>query len=217
MQPEFDLRYPYIAVEGPVGVGKSTLARTLARRLSATILQEDVRNPFLQDFYVGRKGAAFQCQLFFLLTRFQQQKELVQRTLFDTRLVSDYFPQKDKIFAHLNLTDSELVVYQKMYGLLMEGLPKPDLVIYLQATSETLRKRIKGRNRDYERQISDDYIEELNQAYNYFFFNYRETPLLVVNTNEVDFERRPEELDHLLIQMNRCERGVFLYAPLGSP
>ena len=216
MARTFDLRYSYLAVEGPIGVGKTTLAGLMAKKTGARLLKEDVQNPFLEPFYEGRKGAAFQCQIFFLLTRFQQQRELVQRSLFDTRLVADFMPQKDKIFSHLNLTDGELIIYQKMYGLLMEPLPKPDIVVYLQATTETLKRRIKSRNRTYEKDISDPYVEELNQAYNYFFFHYQETPLLVVNTNEVDFERNPGELEHLLKQVNRCEKGVFLYAPLGS-
>lgn len=211
-----ELRYPYIAVEGPIGVGKSTLARLLSRKLSATLLMEDIQNPFLLDFYTGKKGSAFQCQLFFLLTRYQQQQQLVQRSLFDSKVVADYIPRKDKVFAHLNLNDSELILYEKLYALLMEPLPKPDAVIYLQATTETLVKRIRSRSRDYERKISDEYVDQLNKAYNYYFFHYQETPLLIVNTNDVDFERNSSELDHLLEQVNRLERGVLLYAPLGS-
>ena len=211
-----DLKFPYIAMEGPIGVGKTTLAKVLAKKLGSTLLLEDLQNPFLPDFYSGRKGATFQCQLFFLLTRYQQQQQLVQRSLFDTRVVADYIPKKDKIFAHLNLNDSELVLYEKMYGILMDNVPKPDAVIYLQATTDTLMKRIRSRSRDYEKRISDEYIDELNKAYNFFFFRYTETPLLIVNTNDVDFERSADELDHLIGQVNRLERGVLLYAPLGS-
>ncbi len=211
-----DLKFPYVALEGPIGVGKTTLAKVLAKRLGATLLLEDLQNPFLPDFYQGRKGAAFQCQLFFLLTRYQQQQQLVQRSLFDTKIVADYIPLKDKIFAHLNLNDSELVIYEKMHAILLESVPKPDAVIYLQATTDTLIKRIRSRSRDYEKRISDEYIDELNKAYNFFFFRYQETPLLIVNTNDVDFERGTGELDHLIGQVNRLERGVLLYAPLGS-
>ncbi len=211
-----DLKFPYVALEGPIGVGKTTLAKVLAKRLGATLLLEDLQNPFLPDFYQGRKGAAFQCQLFFLLTRYQQQQQLVQRSLFDTKIVADYIPLKDKIFAHLNLNDSELVIYEKMHAILLESVPKPDAVIYLQATTDTLIKRIRSRSRDYEKRISDEYIDELNKAYNFFFFRYQETPLLIVNTNDVDFEKGAGELDHLIGQVNRLERGVLLYAPLGS-
>ena len=211
-----DIKFPYLALEGPIGVGKSTLAKVLAKRMGATLLLEDLQNPFLPDFYQGRKGAAFQCQLFFLLTRHQQQQQLVQRSLFDSRVVADYIPLKDKIFAHLNLNDSELVIYEKMYSILMDNVPKPDAVIYLQATTETLIKRIRSRSRDYEKRISDEYIDELNKAYNFFFFRYQDTPLLIVNTNDVDFEKSAGELDHLIGQVNRLEKGVLLYAPLGS-
>ncbi len=211
-----EVKFPYIALEGPIGVGKTTLTKVLAKKLGATLFLEDLQNPFLPDFYQGRKGAAFQCQLFFLLTRHQQQQQLVQRSLFDSRVVADYIPLKDKIFAHLNLNDSELVIYEKMYSILMDNVPKPDAVIYLQATTETLIKRIRSRSRDYEKRISDEYIDELNKAYNFFFFRYQETPLLIVNTNDVDFEKSAGELDHLIGQVNRLEKGVLLYAPLGS-
>ncbi|MEJ2422116.1 MAG: deoxynucleoside kinase [Acidobacteriota bacterium] len=203
-------------MEGPIGVGKTTLSRLIARRLGAHTVMEDVQNPFLEDFYSGKKGSAFQCQLFFLLNRYQQQRELGQRSLFDSKVVTDYIPPKDKIFAHLTLDDSELIIYQKLYSLLMENLPRPEVVIYLQANTQTLKKRIRSRNRQYEKQIADRYIDELAKAYNYFFFHYHDTPLLIVNTNEVDFERNASELDHLLTQLNRLESGVLLYAPLGS-
>lgn len=211
-----EMRHSYIAVEGPIGVGKTTLTQLLNKRLGGMLLLEDIQNPFLADFYSGRKGAAFQCQLFFLLTRYQQQQGLLQRSLFDTRIVSDYIPQKDKVFAHMTLDDSELILYQKLYSLLLENLPKPDVVIYLQASAENLKKRIRLRSRDYERQVSDEYLDRLAEAYHYFFFHYHETPLLIVNTNEVDFGRNPGELDHLLQQVNRLEHGVRLYAPPGS-
>jgi deoxyguanosine kinase len=211
-----ELRYPYIAVEGPIGVGKTTLARLLAKRAGATLMLEDVQNPFLSDFYAGKKGSAFQCQLFFLLTRYQQQQQLVQRSLFDSRIVADYIPRKDKIFAYLNLTDSELALYEKLYGLLLEPLPKPNAVIYLQATTPTLVRRIRSRNRNYEKHVADEYLEELNRAYDYYFFHNQETPLLIVNTNEVNFEKSSEELDHLIEQVNRLENTVLFYAPPGS-
>ena len=211
-----ELKFPYVAVEGPIGVGKTTLAKLISKRIGATLLMEDVQNPFLGDFYKGKKGSAFQTQLFFLLTRYQQQNQLVQRTLFDRQIVADYIPRKDKIFAYLNLTDSELILYEKLYALLMEPLPKPDAVIYLQATTPTLAKRIRSRSRDFEKHISDEYVEGLNKAYNYFFFHYQETPLLIVNTNDIDFERNAAELDQLINQVNRLENDVLFYAPPGT-
>ncbi len=211
-----NLKFSYLAVEGPIGVGKTTLAKLLARRTGAMPLLEDAQNPFLADFYAGKEGAAFQCQLFFLLTRYQQQRQLIQRNLFEKKLVADYIPSKDKIFAYLNLTDSELIIYEKLYPLLLERIPRPDAVIYLQASTKTLAKRIRSRRRDYEKHTSDKYLEELNKAYNYYFFHNHETSLLIVNTNDINFAEDASELDRLIEQVNRLENSVLFYAPPGS-
>src|SRR5436309_7967426 len=158
------MNFRFIAVEGPIGVGKTSLVDLLAERFEAARILEKVENPFLHDFYQDRPGAAFQCQLFFLLNRFRQQQELAQANLFQQATVCDYIFAKDKIFAYLNLTDSELMLYEKLYGVLEEQVPHPDLVIYLQARDEVLMARIRGRERDYEREISDTYVAELNRA-----------------------------------------------------
>ncbi len=210
------MNFKFIAVEGPIGVGKTSLVEFLASRLEARKVLENVENPFLNDFYQDRPSAAFQCQLFFLLSRFRQQQELAQGSLFQRATVCDYIFAKDKIFAYLNLTDSELMLYEKLYGVLEEQVPHPDLVIYLQARDEVLMERLRRRERNYEKEISDRYVAELNRAYNYFFFHYNRTPLLVIDTSDIDFVKSQEDLEEVLRQIQSMQRGVQYYIPLGS-
>ena len=210
------MNFKFIAVEGPIGVGKTSLVDFLADRLEARKVLESVENPFLHEFYQDSPGAAFQCQLFFLLNRFRKQQELAQGNLFKQSLVCDYIFAKDKIFAYLNLNDSELMLYEKLYGLLEEQVPHPDLVIYLQARDEILMERIRNREREYEKEISDTYVSELNRAYNYFFFHYNRTPLLVIDTSDIDFVKSQEDLEEILRQISSMQKGVQYYIPLGS-
>ena len=210
------MRFRSIAVEGPIGVGKTSFVELLAKKFDAHRVLEHVDNPFLREFYNDKAGAAFQAQLFFLLSRHRQLMELSQRTLFSQITVCDYIFPKDKIFAYLNLDDAELLIYDKLYALLEPQTPKPDLVIFLQADTERLIERIKRRKRDYESEIAEAYVEEVAKAYNYFFFNYTTTPLLVIDTNQIDFVKREEELDDLVAQIRRMERGVQYYRPASS-
>ncbi len=207
----------YIAVEGPIGVGKTAVVDRLAERLDATkVLEEWAENPFLRPVYDGKSGAVFQVELFFLLSRYRQQQELLQRRLFHQVTIADYVFEKSKLFAYLNLDDSELLIYEKLYGLLAEGAPRPDLVVYLQAPTEILLKRIHARGRPEEAQLSEEYLAEVNRAYNYYFFHYTQTPLLVVNTSDVDFVKRPEDLDDLLKQIRGMGKGTQYYVPMAS-
>ncbi len=210
------MNFKFIAVEGPIGVGKTTLVDYLAGRLEARKILESAENPFLHDFYQDRPGVAFQCQLFFLLSRFRKQQEMMQGNLFKQATVCDYIFAKDKIFAYLNLSDSELMLYEKLYSVLEEQVSHPDLVIYLQASDSVLMERIRRRRRDYEREISEAYVAELNRAYNYFFFHYTRTPLLVIDTSEIDFVKSQEDLEEILRQIRSMQRGVQYYIPLGS-
>ena len=207
----------YIAVEGPIGVGKTSLVGFLADELGGrTVLEEVTDNPFLPLFYTDVKKYAFQTQLFFLLSRYQQQKDLSQGDLFNTSIVSDYLFAKDRIFAYLNLDENELGLYEQVYKLLDERIPKPDLVIYLQASKEVLFKRIDKRNNEYESDLDADYIERLVEAYNKYFFYYTETPLLVVNTSEIDFVENPADLSNLVREIKSIQGGTQHYIPLGS-
>ena len=210
------MKFRSIAVEGPIGVGKTSFVDRLARKFDAFQVLEDIDNPFLKQFYEDRPGAAFQAQLFFLLSRYRQLQELTQRDLFHQITLIDYIFPKDKIFAYLNLDDSELLVYDKLYALLEEQVPKSDLVIFLQAETRTLVERIRRRSRDYEIEVSETYINEVNKAYNYFFFHYNQTPLLVIDTTSIDFVRHEEHLDELVEQIRKMEHGVQYYQPLGS-
>jgi deoxyadenosine/deoxycytidine kinase len=210
------MRFRSIAVEGPIGVGKTSFVELLAKKFDAHRVLERVDNPFLRDFYQDKTGTAFQAQLFFLLSRHRQLMELSQRTLFSQITICDYIFPKDKIFAYLNLDDSELLIYDKLYALLESQTPNPDLVIFLQADTERLIERIKRRKRDYEADISEAYVAEVAKAYNYFFFNYTATPLLVIDTNQIDFVKREQELDDLVAQIRRMERGVQYYRPAST-
>ncbi|HZI94623.1 MAG TPA: deoxynucleoside kinase [Patescibacteria group bacterium] len=206
----------FIAVEGPIGVGKSSLVELLATRFNAVKVKEQIENPFLRDFYQEKPGAAFQAQLFFLLNRFVQQRDLSQSDLFQQFTLCDYIFAKDKIFAYLNLDDSELMLYERLYALLSEKVPRPDLVIYLQASTAVLQERIQKRHRDYESEISGKYLEDLNQAYNYFFYHYTETPLLVINTTDIDFVENESDLEDLVAQIKGMGKGVQYYMPMSK-
>ena len=197
-------------------MGKSSLAERLATRLDATTILEESENPFLADFYGGRTGAALQAQLFYLLNRHRQQMTMRQGDLFAQTTVSDYLFDKDKIFAYLNLDDNELFIYQRLYDLLSKDVPTPDLVIYLQAPTDVLIRRLRDRARDSERETLDPdpgYLKELNEAYQHFFFHYTSTPLLVVETSQLDLAGSDEALDDLIKQINGMGRGTQYYVP----
>jgi deoxyguanosine kinase len=207
----------YIAVEGVIGAGKTTFARMLAERIDADLLYEEVfENPFLVDFYRNPKRYAFSCQIYFLLSRFQQQQQLMVRDLFAQRIVADYLYAKDHIFAGVTLSERELALYEKIAPVLARDIPRPDLVIYLQAGTKVLLERIRQRNYPFERSIDGSYIETLNRAYDYFFFDYTETPLLVVKTDDIDFVHNEKHFDDLVSIIHRPITGKKYYSPAGD-
>lgn len=202
----------YIAIEGVIGAGKSSLAAKLAEKLEASVVMEEFEtNPFLEKFYDDRKRFAFQTQMFFLINRFKQQQNLNQQNLFSSYIVSDYIFDKDKIFAYLNLAGDELKLYETIFPLLERDLIKPDLVIYLQSSIDRLMYNIKKRARKVEKSLSRSYITELYDAYNNFFFKYNNTPLLIVNTTDMDFINRPKDFNELYAQIFREDRGFIEY------
>jgi len=206
----------YIAVEGPIRVGKSTLARILGERLNAQRVMEPEDNPFLKAFYAGETGAAFQAQFAFLVRRFEQLRSLDTAARSNRVVVADYIFEKDKLFACLNLNDQELDVYNRYYNFFREQLPTPDLVIYLQATPEVLKKRLKKKNAPGEKAINDDYLEEVIKAYEHFFFHYTSSDLLIVNTSEIDFVDHNQDLQELLRKVTEPVKGTQYFLPLGS-
>jgi deoxyguanosine kinase len=211
------VRKNYIAVEGPLGVGKTSLALLLAERIHGrTILEDAEDNPFLASFYKDPRRFAFQTQLFFILRRFQRQEEINQIDLFKRVVVTDFLFDKDRIFARLNLDDREFGLYQQVFNLLKVKSAKPDLVIFLQARTDVLKERIRKRNRDYEKPVTLGYLDEINQAFNEFFFHYNETPLLVINASEIDFVNVPSDLDNLILEIEKMEKGTKYYVPLGT-
>jgi deoxyadenosine/deoxycytidine kinase len=204
----------YLVIEGPIGVGKTSLVSLLADELGGrAVLEETENNPFLFRFYRDRRRWAFQTQLFFLLSRFRQQEELAQQDLFSNATISDAFLPKDRIFASLNLSPDELVLYDQVYSLLRTRLPKPDLVIYLHAETAVLMQRVKLRGREYEKDLSWDYLDDLNRAYNDFFFAYTETPLLVIQTTDIDFVKSGADLADLIRQIRQMKGGIQYYVP----
>jgi len=204
----------YLVVEGVIGVGKTSLARLLAERFDARLNLEAVEeNPFLAGFYADPARYAFQAQMFFLLSRFRQQQELLQGELFHRRVVGDYHFAKDLIFANITLSDEELALYKQVAGVLAPRVPQPELVIYLQASVESLLERIARRGRRMEKDIEPRYLGTLAEAYNHYFFHYRESPLLVVNTDHVNFVAHPEHFEDLVQRVLTPFEGTLYYVP----
>ena len=202
----------YIAIEGVIGAGKTSLAKKISEKLKAELILEQFEvNPFLEKFYSDRKRYAFQTQMFFLINRFKQQEELNQENLFTEFIVSDYVFEKDRIFAYLNLSGEELKLYESIFPLLSRSLRKPDLVVFLQSSVDRLMYNIKKRSRKIERNMTRNYIEELSDSYTHFFFRYNNTPLLIVNSTDIDFVNNERDFNELFKQIFRKDRGVKEY------
>jgi deoxyguanosine kinase len=215
-QPQPGSKPPqFIVIEGPLRVGKSTLARILAERLHARRIMDCEDNPFLADFYDEKHGSAFQSQLYFLIERQKRIREAMPGNT-PGPVISDFLMEKDRIFANLNLNDAELKLYERYYEALTAELPQPDLVIYLKAKPEVLRARISKKKAREEKQISHDYIEEVSRAYEHFFFRYEGADLLVIETSEIDFVERSEDLQQLLRRLQEPVKGTQYFLPLGS-
>jgi deoxyadenosine/deoxycytidine kinase len=207
----------YIVIEGPLGVGKTSLAIKLAERINGqTLLENTEDNPFLDKFYQNPKRYAFQIQMFFLLRRYQHSMEIHQKGLFKSIIVSDYLFDKDRIFARTNLEDDEFWLYEQLFQLLKKRIPPPDLVIFLQAKTEILMERIRKRDMEYERAISFKYLDEINQAFNDFFFHYSDAPMLVVNASNIDFVNIPEDFEDLVNEIKKMKSGTQYYIPVSS-
>lgn len=202
----------YIAIEGVIGAGKTSLARMLSERINARlVLEQFEENPFLERFYEDSDRYAFQTQIFFLLSRYKQQQDLFQADLFHNALATDYIFEKDKIFAYLNLRDDELRLYETLVASIEKNIPVPDLVVYLQSSVERLMSNIRERDRKYEENISEEYIKDLNEAYNYFFFRYKSAPLLIVNSTEIDFVNDKNDFEELYNEILRPNRAAVEY------
>ena len=204
----------YIAIEGPIGVGKTSLAKLLSKRLSAKLILEKFEdNPFLSEFYDDPTRFAFQTQLFFLLQRYQQQQDIRQVDMFHNLLISDYMFIKDRLFASLNLDDKEMNLYDSIANMMERNVINPDLIIYLQADTASLMKNIDKRGRNFESNISYEYINELNEIYTEYFFRYNDTPLVIINTNNIDFVENSEDFDNLLNEIHQPHQGIKYFNP----
>ena len=208
--------FRHLAIEGPIGLGKTALAERLGARLDATVVLDETDNPFLADFYGGRAGSAFQAQLFFTLCRHRQQTALRQGELFNQVTICNYLFERDRLYAFLNLDDNELFIYQRLYELLAREVPTPDLAIYLQSPTDVLKRRLRERARRAESDEplpAEPYLAEVNEAYNHFFFHYTATPLLVVETSQVDLSWGDDTIDDLLRQIQSMTKGTRYYVP----
>tara|TARA_B110000444_G_C18706178_1_gene531428 strand:- start:106 stop:747 length:642 start_codon:yes stop_codon:yes gene_type:complete len=204
----------YIAIEGSIGVGKTSLAKLVSKELSARLVLEDFEeNPFLPDFYNDPERFGFQTQLFFLLQRYRQQQELKQVDMFQNLLLTDYMFVKDRLFASLNLNEKEMQLYDTLAKLLERNIIKPDLVIYLQADTDILMKNIAKRGRDMEKNITWEYIDSLSQVYNEYFFRYQDTPLVIINTNNINFVENKKDLKEVLDYIRQPQSGTKFFNP----
>lgn len=210
-----DLPYKHITVEGVMKSGKTTLANLLSQRLGGRVVYDRTDNPYLSDFYQEKEGSALLSQLVFLVNRYHQQVKLAQRDLFEERLICDYLFEKDKIYAYQALTDDELIVYDRIYGILAERVPKPDLVLYLQISLPTLHRRIAREGSSLEKNISERYLEDLIEAFDYFFFNYQQSPLLVIKADTLNLGRE-EDLAEIVHQVRHMTSRQLYYVPLSD-
>ncbi len=207
-----EIPFKHIAVEGILKAGKTKLANLLAQKIGGRVILDKTENPYLRDFYDEKEGAAFLAQLVFLVNRYHQQIRLAQRDLFEERMICDYLFEKDKIYAYQTLSDDELIVYERIYSILSERVPKPDLVIYLQISLPTFLRRIAREGNATEKNISEKYLEDLVEAFDYFFFNYQATPLLVVRADELDFSRDEDIMD-LIERIREMKKTPLYYVP----
>jgi deoxyadenosine/deoxycytidine kinase len=212
MKSAIEIPFKHIAIEGVFKSRKSQLANLLAQRVGGKVVFDHVGNPYLKEYYNEKEGAAFLSQLVFLANRYHQQVRLMQRDLFVDRIICDYLFEKDKIYAYQTLSDDELVVYDKIYGILSERVAKPDLVIFLQITVPTLIRRISREGDQMEKNISEKYLEDIVEAFDYFFFNYQAAPLLVVKADDLDFSRE-DDLQDLIQQIRDMKKGSLYYVP----
>ena len=210
-----EITFRHIAIEGIIKSGKTKLAEVLAERIGGKVVFDRVENPYLRDFYEEKEGAAFLAQLVFLVNRYHQQAMLMQRDLFEERVICDYLFEKDKIYAYQTLADDELIVYERIYGILSERIAKPDLTIYLQVSLPAFLKKIAKEGNDLEKNISEKYLESILEAFDYFFFNYKAAPLLVVKSDELDFDREDVIMD-LVDKISHMKKSPLYYVPLSK-
>jgi len=207
--------FKHIAVDGVLKCGKTKLANILAQKIGGKVTLDKGENPYLRDFYEEKEGASFLAQLVFLVNRYHQQVALMQRELFEERVICDYLFEKDKIYAYQTLTDDELIVYERIYSILADRVARPDLVIYLQISLPTLLKRIDREGIALEKNISERYLENILEAFDYFFFNYKATPLLVVKADDLDFDREEDIID-LIDRIKQMKKSPLFYVPLSK-